>query len=299
MAGLGGRPARCPHAGRGRRPGGQRPAGRRAPVPRARHGTDRAHRRRGHRRRGHAQDPGRHRRRDGHAARAGPLRDPARALRVVVPKGTSGVPAPKAALEWPRPRQLSSFRAEPAAVPASVRPARGQAASTVVKVAGNHPRTGAQHHPYRPGVIGYVRSARSPTSRRSRSCPGPSRRVLEGAISCAASVTRRGAVRLRLGFHLRKAGAISGKLVEVRPGDLRRDGGGVIAAPQADSGRSCLPGAWDRAYSPWQRSLSQILRGPEQGAQVTASLRTLAARASHGQLGPRVLSDACLISRRR
>ena len=44
---------------------------------------------------------------------------------------------------------------------------------------------------------------------------------------------------------------------------------------------------------------SQILRGPEQGAQVTASLRTLAARASHGQLGPRVLSDACLISRCR
>ena len=31
-------------------------------------------------------------------------------------------------------------------------------------------------------------------------------------------------------------------------------------------------------------------------AQVTAWLRTLVARASHGQLGPRVLSDACLIS---
>jgi hypothetical protein len=37
-----------------------------------------------------------------------------------------------------------------------------------------------QHHLHRPGVIGYVRSARSPTSRRSRSCPGPSRRALEG-----------------------------------------------------------------------------------------------------------------------
>jgi hypothetical protein len=36
-----------------------------------------------------------------------------RALRVVVPKQRPGVPAPKPALEWPRLRQLASFRAQP------------------------------------------------------------------------------------------------------------------------------------------------------------------------------------------
>ena len=46
----------------------------------------------------------------------------ARALRVVVPRERPGVPAPKAALEWLRLRQLASFRAEPEAVPASVQP---------------------------------------------------------------------------------------------------------------------------------------------------------------------------------
>jgi diacylglycerol kinase family enzyme len=35
------------------------------------------------------------------------------ALRVVVPRERPGVPAPKAALEWPRLRQLASFRARP------------------------------------------------------------------------------------------------------------------------------------------------------------------------------------------
>jgi diacylglycerol kinase family enzyme len=43
-----------------------------------------------------------------------------RALRVVVPRQRPGVPAPKPALEWPRLRQLASFRAHPpdASVPA-------------------------------------------------------------------------------------------------------------------------------------------------------------------------------------
>ena len=36
-----------------------------------------------------------------------------RALRVVVPRQRPGVPAPKPALEWPRLRQLASFRARP------------------------------------------------------------------------------------------------------------------------------------------------------------------------------------------
>ena len=36
-----------------------------------------------------------------------------RALRVVVPRQRPGVPAPKAALEWPRLRRLASFRAQP------------------------------------------------------------------------------------------------------------------------------------------------------------------------------------------
>jgi hypothetical protein len=36
-----------------------------------------------------------------------------RALRVVVPKERPGVPAPKPPLEWPRLRELASFRAEP------------------------------------------------------------------------------------------------------------------------------------------------------------------------------------------
>jgi diacylglycerol kinase family enzyme len=41
-----------------------------------------------------------------------------RALRVIVPRQRPGVPAPKATLEWPRLRQLASFRAQPPAMPA-------------------------------------------------------------------------------------------------------------------------------------------------------------------------------------
>ena len=47
-----------------------------------------------------------------------------RALRVVVPRERPGVPAPKAALEWPRLRQFASFRAQPEAVPVPVQPGR-------------------------------------------------------------------------------------------------------------------------------------------------------------------------------
>jgi len=47
-----------------------------------------------------------------------------RALRVVVPRERPGVPAPKAALEWPRLRQLASFRAQPDGEPLSARPGR-------------------------------------------------------------------------------------------------------------------------------------------------------------------------------
>jgi diacylglycerol kinase family enzyme len=45
-----------------------------------------------------------------------------RALRVVVPRQRPGVPAPKPALEWPRLRQLASFRALPPDRPVPVRP---------------------------------------------------------------------------------------------------------------------------------------------------------------------------------
>jgi len=45
-----------------------------------------------------------------------------RALRVIVPRQRPGVPAPKAALEWPRLRQLASFRAQPDGEPLPVRP---------------------------------------------------------------------------------------------------------------------------------------------------------------------------------
>jgi diacylglycerol kinase family enzyme len=48
-----------------------------------------------------------------------------RALRVVVPRERPGVPAPKAALEWPRLRQLASFRPQPAGSPS---PGQGLAA---------------------------------------------------------------------------------------------------------------------------------------------------------------------------
>jgi hypothetical protein len=47
-----------------------------------------------------------------------------RALRVVVPKERPGVPAPKPALEWPRLRQLGSFRAHPDCEPVPARPGR-------------------------------------------------------------------------------------------------------------------------------------------------------------------------------
>ena len=40
-----------------------------------------------------------------------------RALRVVVPRNRPGVPSPKAALEWPRLRQLASFRHQPDGAP--------------------------------------------------------------------------------------------------------------------------------------------------------------------------------------
>ena len=47
-----------------------------------------------------------------------------RALRVVVPRERPGVPAPKAALEWPRLRQLASFRAQPDRMPVPAPPGR-------------------------------------------------------------------------------------------------------------------------------------------------------------------------------
>ena len=47
-----------------------------------------------------------------------------RALRVVVPRQRPGVPAPKAALEWPRLRQLASFRTQPHSEPLPARPGR-------------------------------------------------------------------------------------------------------------------------------------------------------------------------------
>ncbi len=47
-----------------------------------------------------------------------------RALRVVVPRERPGVPAPKPALEWPRLRQLASFRAQPEAGPVPAQPGK-------------------------------------------------------------------------------------------------------------------------------------------------------------------------------
>ena len=47
-----------------------------------------------------------------------------RALRVVVPRERPGVPVPKAALEWPRLRQLASFRAQPGGESLPARPGR-------------------------------------------------------------------------------------------------------------------------------------------------------------------------------
>ena len=64
-----------------------------------------------------------------------------RALRVVVPKGRPGVPAPKAALEWPRLWQLASFRAQPGAVPLPDR----------IRRAGRT-RPGTQRPGHQPGV---------------------------------------------------------------------------------------------------------------------------------------------------
>ena len=47
-----------------------------------------------------------------------------RALRVVVPRQRPGVPAPKPSLEWPRLRQLASFRTQPDAESLPVQPDR-------------------------------------------------------------------------------------------------------------------------------------------------------------------------------
>ena len=53
-----------------------------------------------------------------------------RALRVVVPRERPGVPAPKAALEWPRLRQLASFRPRPGGVPLPAQPGSEQPPKT-------------------------------------------------------------------------------------------------------------------------------------------------------------------------
>ncbi len=45
-----------------------------------------------------------------------------RALRVIVPRERPGVPSPKAALEWPRLRQLASFRPQPDGLPLPAQP---------------------------------------------------------------------------------------------------------------------------------------------------------------------------------
>ena len=47
-----------------------------------------------------------------------------RALRVVVPRERPGVPAPKPPLEWPRLRQLASFRTPPGAEPSAAQPGK-------------------------------------------------------------------------------------------------------------------------------------------------------------------------------
>ena len=47
-----------------------------------------------------------------------------RALRVVVPRERPGVPAPKPPLEWPRLRQLASFRTQPDAEPSPAQPGK-------------------------------------------------------------------------------------------------------------------------------------------------------------------------------
>jgi diacylglycerol kinase family enzyme len=47
-----------------------------------------------------------------------------RALSVVVPRERPGVPSPKAALEWPRLRQLASFRRQPDHIPFPAQPGR-------------------------------------------------------------------------------------------------------------------------------------------------------------------------------
>ena len=47
-----------------------------------------------------------------------------RALSVVVPRERPGVPPPKAALKWPRLRQLASFRPQPDGEPVPAQPGR-------------------------------------------------------------------------------------------------------------------------------------------------------------------------------
>ena len=53
-----------------------------------------------------------------------------RALRVVVPRERPGVPSPKAALEWPRLRQLASFRHLPDGAPIPAQPDPGTAGTS-------------------------------------------------------------------------------------------------------------------------------------------------------------------------
>jgi hypothetical protein len=50
-----------------------------------------------------------------------------RALRVVVPRQRPGVPPAKPPLEWPRLRQLASFRAHPDSEPSPAQPTGSEA----------------------------------------------------------------------------------------------------------------------------------------------------------------------------
>ena len=71
-----------------------------------------------------------------------------RALRVVVPRNRPGVPAPKAALEWPRLRQLASLRPQPDDAPVPAQPDRSTAGTPHVATSIGGKRHGQQEEGY-------------------------------------------------------------------------------------------------------------------------------------------------------
>jgi hypothetical protein len=121
-----------------------------------------------------------------------------RALRVVVPRDRPGVPAPKPTLEWPRLRQLASFRHQPDGRPSPPSQAGSQARNHGRSVAGGlSPRPGGRLHWRWPAA--QFDQAQHDQQHRAGTGPGgaPAGAVMVGLVAAIARRRRRRPARSR------------------------------------------------------------------------------------------------------